>query len=152
MPQPVVGGLERRVLVALLTLLVPLMLVAAACRHLAPEYHHIPLRAAAGCLTWLVSFGMSLAAATGIHTRVTCCVERAGAETVRKCEAVADWCFMLFAALSFVIGALVVAANVSRHGIGVGPVVYAAIPLGSLLTMYRLAGRRREARGRGVAS
>ncbi|MCD7898139.1 MAG: hypothetical protein LUG50_15945 [Planctomycetaceae bacterium] len=151
MPQPVVGGVERRALVVLLILLVPLMLVAAACRHLAPEYHHIPLRAAAGCLTWLVSFGMSLAAATGIHTRVTCCVDRAGPEAAGRCRAVADWSFILLAVLSFAIGVLVVATNLSRHGANFGAVVYAAIPAGSLLTIHRLAERRRAERERSVA-
>ncbi|MCC8167514.1 MAG: hypothetical protein LIQ31_15590 [Planctomycetes bacterium] len=152
MAEPVVGRLERRILVGLLTLLVPLMVVAAACRHLAPEYHYIPLRAAAGCLTWLVSFGMSLAAATGIHTRVTWCVAAAGPDVARRCQAVADWCFMLFAALSGAIGVVVVATNASRHGLGAGPVIYAAIPLGSLLTIYRLAERRRAAWRRSAAS
>lgn len=138
---------EKNLLACLLAAMGLCMLAAAACRHLAPEWHPATLQAAAGCLTWLASLGMARAAGLGLHTRVSFIEELVSPRVKRRLNTVADIVFVLFSLVSLLVGLAAVAASFSPqyqpHG---HPLIYAAIPIGSALTIVRLMQRIRARR------
>lgn len=140
-------NLERNILLVLLPAMAVLMLAAAFYRHLFPSLPNAPLAAAGGCLTWISSFGMARAAARGLHIRVTVAEAAASEKTKKRLAILADAAFLLFAAFTFIIGCAVLVAS-ARHPESPGhPLVYAALPLGSVVTMIRLVHRLRHAFG-----
>lgn len=134
-------NLEKTIISVLLAALVPIMLLAAASRHLAPHYHPDILAAAAACLAWLSSFGIAHAAAVDAHIQIPILKTVVSPGNRRRLQAVADTAFLLFSAASLVIGVIVLHRSLTQSGLPGHPLVYASIPVGSVLTIYRLLQR-----------
>ncbi len=134
---------EKHLLSGLLAAIAVCMLAAAVTRHCFPAWQTVPLRLAAGCLTWLASVGMARAAGLGTHTRVSFIEDLSTPRTVNRLHTVADLAFLAFSLCSFAYGCIVFAASIARPGGPGHPLIYAAIPIGSALTAVRLVQRLR---------
>lgn len=134
---------EKTAIAALLALLVPIMLAAALCRHLAPQLHPPVLAAAAACLAWLSSLGMAHAAAENAHIQIPVLKNCVSKKNGRRLETAADCAFLLFSLASLVIGLVVLRRSLAPAGLPGHPVIYASIPAGSALTVFRLLQRLR---------
>ncbi|MCD8349367.1 MAG: TRAP transporter small permease subunit [Planctomycetaceae bacterium] len=139
---------EKHLLAGLLAAIAVNMLAAAVTRHCFPAWQALPLKLAAGCLTWLASIGMARAAALGTHTRVSFIEDMAMPQTVDRLRTIADIAFLAFSLCSFAYGCVVFAASIARPGGPGHPLIYAAIPIGSALTAVRLVQRLRARLGK----
>jgi TRAP-type C4-dicarboxylate transport system permease small subunit len=137
-------NLERDAIAALLAALLVLMLAAGVMRQLNPVWEGYLLRLASACLAWLVSLGMARAAALGTHIKTLSLVPLAPEARRRGLFRLADMVFFAFSLATLAIGCLVFCLALGR-GFPGHPLVYAAPPAGSLLTMLRIYGRRRDA-------
>ncbi len=132
---------EKFCLSALLSAIMILMLLEAGRRHLFPASEPWTVRAAAGCLAWLVSLGMARAAALGLHIRVSCIDTFVSPTTRHRFSQFADIVFLFFCLASCMVGLVVLYRSFYRPDLTSSPVVYAAIPAGSILTSWRLVHR-----------
>lgn len=142
-------NLEKHLASLFLAAIVPLMLLEAAARHLMPQYQLLPLKAAGGCLAWMASLGMARAAATGVHVKVGFVADMLAAPGRRRLSRFADAAFLLFAGASFGIGCFVLARSLTQQLAAGHPLIYAAIPVGSLLAAVRLRQRLRAGGSKG---
>lgn len=140
-------SLEKHLIAVLLAAIVLIMLIEAACRHLWPEVQVYPLKVAGGCLAWMASLGMSRAASLGAHIRVSFVEMYVNDQNRRRLSRIADIAFFIFTVVSLVVGCLVLYRSLVRENIPSHPIVYAAIPAGSILTMIRLVERLRAPSG-----
>lgn len=134
-------NLEKDCISALLAAIVVSMLAEAFCRHLLPGFHDWPLRAAGGCLAWMASLGMARAAALGLHIRVAFIEGMVAPRRRLLLSRIANAAFLIFSLVSLVVGCLVFFRSLTRANLPSHPLVYAAIPVGSLLTVIRLLER-----------
>ncbi len=132
---------EDACLTALISALVILMLIEAARRHFFPGSSPWSIRAAAGCLAWLVSIGMAKAASVGAHIRVACIDSMVSPTVRRRLSQFADIVFLLFCLASFMVGTAVLYRSLLRTDPFTNRIIYAAIPAGSALTILRLLQR-----------
>ena len=136
-------NLEKNAISVLLGIMASLMITAAFCRHLLPEWRHLPLAAAGGCLTWIASLGMARAAALGLHVRMSVLERAVDRDNRRRLTVFSDGAFMIFAAFTLVVGCAVLASSFINQRSPAHPLVYTALPVGSILTMIRLVRRMR---------
>lgn len=137
-------NLEKNLIAALLAAIALCMLAAAVCRHLRPDWHEWPLKAAGGCLAWMASVGMARAALLGAHVKVSFFQALLPAAWRDRLARFADAAFLLFAVASLGVGCIVLALSLGDGAVRGHPLVYAAIPAGSLLTILRLVERLRQ--------
>ncbi|MCC8179790.1 MAG: TRAP transporter small permease subunit [Planctomycetes bacterium] len=123
----------------LLTALAALMLGEAARRHLWPDSPAWTVKAASGCLAWLVSIGMAKAAESRLHIRVGSLLPLLPESWRGRAGIFGDSMFLFFCLASFVIGCVVLFRAFDRSI--PDALVCLAIPVGSALTMYRLVER-----------
>lgn len=142
---------EKNAISILLAVMAAFMIAAAVCRHLWPQWRHLPLSAAGCCLTWIASLGMARAAALGLHVRAGFIEKFARDKTRRRLGILSDAAFLVFAALTFAIGCAVLAVSLEKNGMSARIFVHGALPCGSVLTMGRLVRRIRTAFGEGGA-
>lgn len=145
-------NLEKRLLSLFLTAIAFFMLAEAFCRHVLPGVHVWPLKAAGGCLAWMASLGIARAAATGAHVRITVLPLVVSPSGRRRLEHFADAVFLLFSLVSLAAGVVVLARSLARPDSPGHPLVYAAIPAGSVLSIIRLWERLRRGGADGEAS
>lgn len=141
------SNFEKNAISLLLAIIALLMLVEAFCRHFAPGLQGYPIKTAGGCLAWMASLGMSEAAAAGKHVKVSFLTNILGVGDRLRLAVFADLVFLLFSAASFGLGCFVLVRSLARNNPPSHPLVYAAIPVGSVLTMYRLVQRLRKGNG-----
>ncbi|MCC8190739.1 MAG: TRAP transporter small permease subunit [Planctomycetes bacterium] len=137
--------LEERLASGFLVALLACMLAEAIRRHRWPALEPVPLRAACGCLVWMASMGMAQAAADGKHIRVRHLPPLVGDTRRRQFSFFADLVFFLFAFLSCIAGSAALQYVLAGGSVASHPLVYAAIPVGSVFTMIRLYHRLRPA-------
>lgn len=135
---------EKIIIAFLLAALVVLMLAAAACRHLWPEFHRHPLNAAAACLAWMACVGMARAAYLGTHVKVAVLEGLVGVRSRVRLRILADAMFFLFALLAFGVGVAVVVDALRHPSPSSHPFICASVPFGAALTMLRLTERLRD--------
>ena len=141
---------EKTAISVLLAALATLMLIAAFCRHLIPDYHPAVLKTASGTLAWMAFLGMARAAALGLHVRVSILEDAVSTWSRRRLALVADIVFLVFAIVTFAVGCVVFWLSLARDGLPGHPLIYAALPAGSLLTVVRLWERLHAAEGTGT--
>lgn len=141
--------LEKRLTILLLAAIALLMLAQALCRHLLPWAAAWQLKAAAGCLAWLISLGMAGAAAQGTHIRMPFLAGLVPPAGRARLARFADLAFLLFALCTLAAGCVALYLSLGREQLPSHPIVYAAIPAGSLLAVVRLIGRLKTPRGGG---
>lgn len=140
-------NLEKDLIVVLLAAIVFFMLSEAFCRHMWPGTYAWPVKAAGGCLAWMASLGMSRAAALGAHIRVAFVAAMSRARTRRTLALISDLAYLVFSVVSFVVGCVVFFRSLTRDNLPSHPLIYAAIPVGSILTIARLVERLRAGYG-----
>jgi TRAP-type C4-dicarboxylate transport system permease small subunit len=143
-------NLEKNLIELSLAAIAVFMLAEALCRHLAPGIHAWPLKAAGGCLAWMASLGIARAAALGLHVKMAVLPLVLAEKGRRRLERLADAVFLLFSLVSLAAGCVVLVRSILRPDSPGHPLVYAAIPVGSALSILRLWERLRrgEAGGR----
>ncbi len=143
---------EKKAITFLLAALAVLMLAEALCRHLRPAAAPAVLKLAAACLAWMVSLGMARVAALGAHIRMSFLGGVVSAACRDRLSRFADLTFLLFAVSTFAAGSVALFLSLRYERLPSHPLVYAAIPAGSLLAIVRLIGRLRRSGGGGEAA
>lgn len=145
MPAPLPHALEKYAIRLLLAAIAMLMLISPVVRRVWPGAAFQPLRLAADCLAWLISFGMARGASLGVHDRVVFLARRLGEGARRRLSLFADLAFLLFALTVLAAGVIAFARAWQGDGALAGcPLwVLAAAPTGAVLTIVRLAERLR---------
>ncbi len=131
-------------LVSVLGLIVCLFLSAIA-RHGFPEYHPALIEASAICLTWITTVGASRAAAHGMHVRIVYVADLAPPAQRRRMELFADIVTLLVALALFAISCRLAEYALTHPAPRGHPLVYASMPVGMGLMIYRLTRRVSEA-------
>lgn len=146
-PGPAIpDDLEEDLLIVMVLGLIGCLLFSAIARHWVPKYHSGSLKAAAACLTWITTLGTARAGALGIHVRIVFIADIVPDGSRRRMELFADLIMLIAAFGLFAISCMMVHYSLT-HPVPRGhPLVYAAVPVGMGLTIYRLCQRIVRAR------
>lgn len=136
--------IEDEILIAAVLGLIASLFLSLAARHFRSEHHALCIEAAAICLTWITTIGASRAAARGMHVRIGFFADLLPARGKRGADLFADAVTLPVAAGLFVIGCIVVWQSLVHPSTRGHPLVYAALPAGMALTVYRLCQRIRR--------
>lgn len=133
--------LEKDLSSVLFVAIVFFMLFKVCYRHLVPDAGNWPLRGAGICLAWMASIGMARGAALGLHLKAVATELFFPGRVVRRLDVFADLAFLAFAVFLLVVGTLAFFLALTTPERSIHLLTYAAIPVGSTLTVIRLLER-----------
>jgi TRAP-type C4-dicarboxylate transport system permease small subunit len=131
---------DELLIVSVLGLIASLFLSLVA-RYARSDYHSLCIEAAAICLTWITTVGASRAAVRGAHVRVVLFTDRLPPRWRLRVELFSDFVMLLVAAGLFGIGCMLIRDSLANPAMRGHPLVYAAVPVGMGLGVYRLCQR-----------
>jgi TRAP-type C4-dicarboxylate transport system permease small subunit len=121
--------------------LIASLFLSLLSRHWLPDYYPHLVESAAICLTWITTVGASRAAAAGVHVRITLFADLMPKSPRWRMEMFADIVMLVVGFALFGISCMLVHYSLTHPAPRGHPLVYAAMPVGMGLAMYRLCQR-----------